>query len=67
MAQGERTRKRNEWKALLEEERDLVKGVVQEALQEVLEAEMDDALQAGKWSGPGSGWAIGAGNTAGSC
>jgi putative transposase len=48
MAQAERTRKRGEWKALVAEDRDLIKGVVQEALQEVLEAEMDEALQAGK-------------------
>ncbi len=48
MAQPERTRRRDEWKALLAEDREFLKGVVQGAMQEVLEAEMTEALQAGK-------------------
>jgi transposase-like protein len=37
-----------ELKQLLAEDRDLLKGLIQEALQQVLEAEMDEALQAEK-------------------
>ena len=37
MAQGERTRRRDEWKGLLAEDRDFLKGIVQGAVQEVLE------------------------------
>src|SRR5437868_15162888 len=48
MAQGERTRRRDEWKGLLAEDRDFLKGIVQSAVQEVLEAEMTEAVQAGK-------------------
>src|SRR4029450_12185485 len=48
MAQTERTRRRDEWKALLEEDRDFLRGIVQTAVQEVLEAEMTETLQADK-------------------
>ena len=33
---------------MLAEDRDLLKGIVEETLQQVLEAEMDEALQASK-------------------
>jgi transposase-like protein len=39
---------KEELKQLLAEDRDLLKGLIQEALQQVLEAEMDKALQAAK-------------------
>src|SRR5215467_850558 len=54
---GSMTRKQNsaaklrwkeELKQLLAEDRDLLKGLIQEALQQVLEAEMDEGLQAEK-------------------
>src|SRR5262245_31225447 len=48
MAQAERTRRRDEWKALLAEDRDFLRTVVQNAVQEVLEGEMTEALQADK-------------------
>ena len=48
MAQAQRTRRRDEWKGLLTEDREFLRGVVQTAVQEVLEAEMRDTLQAGK-------------------
>ena len=48
MAQTERTRRRGEWKGLLAEDREFLKGVVQTAVQEILEAEMTEALQADK-------------------
>jgi transposase-like protein len=48
MAHGERTRRRDEWKGLLAEDRDFLKGIVQGAVQEILEAEMTEAVQAGK-------------------
>lgn len=48
MAQAERTRRRDEWKALMGEDRDFLRTVVQSAVQEVLEAEMTEALQADK-------------------
>jgi putative transposase len=37
-----------DWKALLSDEQDFMRGLVQEVVQQVLEAEMDEALQAGK-------------------
>ena len=48
MAQGERTRRRDEWKGLLTEDREFLKGIVQGAVQEILEAEMTEAVQAAK-------------------
>jgi len=48
MAQGERTRRRDEWKGLLTEDREFFKGIVQGAVQEILEAEMTEAVQAAK-------------------
>jgi hypothetical protein len=48
MAHGERTRRRDEWKRLLAEDRDFLKGIVQSAVQEILEAEMTESLQADK-------------------
>ena len=46
MAQAERTRRREEWKGLLSEDREFLKGVAQTAVQEILEAEMTEVLQA---------------------
>ncbi len=43
-----RVRWKEEIRQLLAEDRDLLKGLIQEALQQVLEAEMEEALQAGK-------------------
>lgn len=37
-----------DWKALMSAEQDWMRGLVQEVVQQVLEAEMDEALQAGK-------------------
>jgi putative transposase len=37
-----------ELRKMLAEDRDLLKGIVEETLQQVLEAEMDEALQASK-------------------
>lgn len=37
-----------DWKALLSDEQDFMRGLVQEVVQQVLESEMDEALQAGK-------------------
>ena len=60
------TRKQNSAKAkitaadlkeLLAEDRDLLKTIVEETLQQVLEAEMDEALQASKVSAQRDGWA----------
>ena len=48
MAHGERTRRRDEWKGLLTEDREFFKGIVQSAVQDILEAEMTEAVQAGK-------------------
>jgi len=40
--------KRGEWKAALLEDRDFLKELVKEALQQILEAEMEETLQAAK-------------------
>ena len=48
MARDKRKRSPLDWKVLVEEDRDLLRGLMHQALQEVLEAEMDEALQAGK-------------------
>ena len=52
MARKQNTPKRQEWKRelkeLLGEDRDLLKTLMRELLQEILEAEMDETLQAGK-------------------
>jgi putative transposase len=48
MAQTERTRRRDEWKGLLAEDREFLRGIVETAVQDILEAEMTDALQADK-------------------
>ena len=61
MAQTERTRRRGEWKGLLAEDRDFLKGIVQTAVQELLEAEMTEALQADKHERRVSGSAIAVG------
>jgi putative transposase len=45
---AQKLRWKAELKQLLAEDRDLLKGLIQEALQRVLEAEMDEALQAEK-------------------
>jgi putative transposase len=37
-----------DWKALVSEEKEFFRGVVQEVVQQVLEAEMEDLLHAGK-------------------
>ena len=46
------TRKQNnakvDWKALMSQDEDFMKGLIQEVVQQVLEAEMDETLQAGK-------------------
>ncbi|MFN8938866.1 MAG: transposase, partial [Acidobacteriota bacterium] len=46
------TRKQNsvkaDWKAVMAQDEDFMKQLVQEVLQQVLEAEMDETLQAGK-------------------
>ena len=44
----QRTRRGDEWKGLLTEDREFFKGLVQTAVQEILEAEMTEAVQAGK-------------------
>src|ERR1700752_4023951 len=43
-----KVRWKEELRQLLSEDRDLLKGLIQEALQPVLEAEMEEALQAEK-------------------
>ena len=48
MAQNKNTAGGLDVKTLLSEQQDLVRVVVQEVIQQVLEAEMDEALQAGK-------------------
>lgn len=48
MARRQNSAKKRELKELMGEDRDLVKVLLGELLQEVLEAEMDEALQAGK-------------------
>ena len=52
MARKQNTPKRQEWKSklkeLMSEDRDLLKALMGELLQEVLEAEMDETLQAEK-------------------
>jgi putative transposase len=48
MAQVERTRRRDEWKAVLAEDPAFLKDIVQTAVQELLEAEMAAALGADK-------------------
>lgn len=48
MAQTKRTGKTLDWKAKLGEQADFLRPLVQELIQEVLEAEMTKALQAGK-------------------
>ena len=40
--------KREAWEAVLLEDRDFLKGIVRGVLQEFLEFEMEEALQAGK-------------------
>jgi putative transposase len=46
------TRKQNnakvDWKALMSQDEDFMKGLIQEVVQQVLEAEMDETFQAGK-------------------
>lgn len=48
MPRREDKQKRGDWKAALLEDRDFLKEVVREVLQQMLEAEMEEALQAGK-------------------
>lgn len=48
MARDKRKRSPLDWKVLVEEDQDLLRGLMHQALQEVLESEMDEALQAGK-------------------
>lgn len=48
MARVKRKRSPLDWKVLVEEDQDLLRCLMREALQEVLEGEMDEALQAGK-------------------
>jgi putative transposase len=48
MAQSKVTAVGLDWKALMSGEQDWMRGLVQEVVQQVLEAEMDEALQAGK-------------------
>lgn len=52
-------------KELVQEDRDLMKALVHQAIQEFLEAEMNAALQAERASGPRGVWGTGAGTTAG--
>jgi putative transposase len=40
--------KRGDWKAALLEDRDFLKGIVQEVLQQILEQEMEESLQAAR-------------------
>ena len=53
------TRKQNnakvDWKALMSQDEDFMKGLIQEVVQQVLEAEMDETLQAGKSERCGEG------------
>ena len=48
MTQGKNSAKKRSLQEMLGEDRDLLRGLMQEALQQVLEAEMEEALQAGK-------------------
>src|ERR1051325_7828070 len=48
MARPKIKRKGLDWKDLLSEEKDLLKGAVQDMVQEILEAEMDEAIGARK-------------------
>lgn len=48
MARDKRKRSPLDWEVLVEEDQDLLRGLMHQALQEVLEADMDEALQAGK-------------------
>ncbi len=49
----------------LQQDQDLLKALIQEAVQEALEAEMDEALQAEKGSGHRTGWGTARATTAG--
>ena len=42
------TKSKQNWRELITEDSDWLKGLVHQVVQEVLEAEMDEALQAGK-------------------
>jgi putative transposase len=48
MAQKKRTTRERDWKEVLSGEGDFLRPLVQEVVQEVLEAEMEECLQAGK-------------------
>lgn len=48
MAQRKSTAVGLDWKALVSEDRDVMRVLVQEVVQQVLESEMEEALQAGK-------------------
>ena len=48
MARPKIKRKGIDWKGLLSEEKDLLKAAMQDMVQEILEAEMDEALGARK-------------------
>ena len=48
MARNKSTQNVIDWKALMEED-DLFKEMLKESIQHFLEAEMDEALSAGKW------------------
>ncbi len=49
MPKNEDTRKKEGWKEVLLNERDFLQGLVREALQQILEAEMDETLGAGRY------------------
>ena len=48
MARKKRTSKVLDWKAVLGEQEDFLRPLIQEVVQEVLEGEMTEALQAAK-------------------
>jgi putative transposase len=48
MTQRKNSAKQTSLQALMEQDRDLLRGLMKEALQQVLEAEMEETLQAGK-------------------
>lgn len=48
MTQKKHSAKQRSLQELMEQDQDLLRGLMKEALQQVLEAEMDEALQAGK-------------------
>jgi transposase-like protein len=65
MTQKQHIAKQINWKELMTEQGDFLRPLVQEVVQQVLEAEMDEALGAGKGERTPNRQGIGRGTTAG--